>query len=62
MAASVPEQDMVVMAMVLDESDIPGACLSDPMDQHTKPQLRWWLLCSGIKAPTSYSKQQLVTK
>ena len=62
MAALVPEQDMVVMAMVLDESDIPGACLSDPMDQHTKPQLRWCLLCLGIKAPTSYSKQELVTK
>ena len=39
MAASVPEQDMVVMAMVLDESDLPGACLMDPMDQHTKSQL-----------------------
>ena len=29
----------------LDEDDIPGASLSDPLDKHTIPELKWWLLC-----------------
>ena len=46
----------------LTESDIPGALLSEPMDCHTMPKLKWWLLCRGIKAPTSWNKQKLLSR
>ena len=59
MAVMVSEQGN---AAILSESDIPGAYLSEPMDQHTKPELIWWLLCRGIKAPTAFNKKQLVAK
>ena len=44
------------------ESDIPGAFLSEPFSSHTIPQLTWWLLCRGIRAPTSWKKQKLIEK
>ena len=46
----------------LDEDDIPGASLSDPLDKHTIPELKWWLLCRNIKAPSSMKKAQLVDR
>ncbi len=49
-------------AVQLTEADIPGAFLTDPIDRHTMPQLRWWLLCRGVKVPTSWKKQQLVAR
>ena len=33
----------------LTEADVPGAALSDPLESYTVPELRWWLLCRGIK-------------
>ena len=33
----------------LDESDIPCAVLSPPFEGHTVPELKWWLLCRGIR-------------
>ena len=42
--------------LVLSAEDIPGACLSGPYEQHTIAALRWWLLCRGFKAPTSWKK------
>ena len=35
----------------LNAEDIPGAVLTDPLDKHKVPSLRWWLLCRGITAP-----------
>ena len=32
----------------LTESDIPGASLNEPLDRHTIPELKWWLLCRGV--------------
>ena len=49
-------------AVELTESDIPGALLSEPIESHTIPQLRWWLLCRGLKVPTSWKKQQLIAR
>ena len=40
--------------------DIPGAYLSEPLESHTVPSLRRWLLCHGIKVPASVQKQQLI--
>ena len=37
----------------LNAEDIPGAVLTDPLDKHKVPSLRWWLLCRGIIAPQS---------
>ena len=48
--------------VTLTPSDIPGAVLCDPFEQHTVVALRWWLLCRGIKAPTSWKKQQVVSR
>ena len=38
----------------LTESGIPGALLSEPIDCHTMLKLKWWVLCRGIKAQTSW--------
>ena len=48
------------VSVYLTEFDIPGAFLSEPMASHTVPQLTWWLLCRGIKVPTSWKKQKLL--
>ena len=39
----------------LTEDDIPGAAFHKPLDSHTVPALKWWLLCRGIKALSSMS-------
>jgi len=42
--------------------DILGSKLGEPINKHTIVELRWWLLCPGIKAPTSWKKVQLITR
>ena len=46
----------------LTEDDIPGAALADPLQSHTVPALKWWLLFRGIKVPSSWKKEQLVRR
>lgn len=43
----------------LKPADIPGADLKEPFETHAMPALRWWLLCRGIRAPSSWKKQQV---
>ena len=40
----------------LTERDIPGAILNEPLENATVPELKWWLLCCGIQAPSSWRK------
>ena len=58
--------DVVASAQVqtvsLTKADIPGTFLCEPMASHTTPHLRWWLLCRGMKAPTSWYKQKLLNR
>ena len=49
-------------SLSLTEADVPGAFLSEPMASHTTPQLRWWLFCRGVKAPTSWNKTKLLSR
>ena len=46
----------------LNAEDIPGAVLTDPLDKHKIPSLRWWLLCRGITAPHSLKKKELIDR
>ena len=46
----------------LTEDDILGAALAEPLESHTLPSLKWWLLCRGIKAPSSWKKQRLIAR
>ena len=46
----------------LTENDIPGAILHEPLESATVHALRWWLLCRGIQAPTSWRKAKLIDK
>lgn len=57
--AEMSTEDAVVE---LSPADIPGADLPTPYEQHTVAALRWWLLCRGIQAPTSWRKKQLVDR
>ena len=43
----------------LIEDDIPGAKLTGAVDGYTMSELKWWLLCRGVKAPNSWNKKQL---
>ena len=49
-------------AIQLTEADIPGAKLTGPMDSHTMAELKWWLLCRGVKVPNSWNKKQLISR
>ena len=57
-SAKAPEYETVK----LSASDIEGAQLDEPFDKHTVVSLRWWLLCRGIKASTSWRKSELVAR
>ena len=46
----------------LTESDIPGASLNEPLDRHTIPELKWWLLCRGVTVSSSIKKSQLIDR
>ena len=46
----------------LTEEDIPGAALKEPLESHTVHELKWWLLCRGEKAPSSWKKAQYVSR
>ena len=48
--------------VVLTPADIPGADISEPFESHTMPALRWWLLCRGISAPSSWRKKKLIER
>ena len=59
MAEPRPSSSEVV---TLTEADIPGAVLNDPLECHTVPELRWWLMCRGIKPPHSWKKAQHISR
>ena len=46
----------------LTEADILGAKLSSPMDSHMMAELKWCLLCRGVKVPNSWNKKQLISR
>ena len=54
--------DSATIPPVLTEQDIPGAALNEPLDQHTMPEPRWWLLCHGIQVTASLRKNQLIKR
>ena len=57
------QQDSDATAVVeLTESDIPGTTLEGPLDRHTIPELKWWLLCRIITVPSSLKKSQLIDR
>ena len=54
------------VAKALDEAELTkdnilGAALADPLESHTVPTMKWWLLCHRIKVPSLWKKEQLVT-
>ena len=51
-----------VVAVTLTEEDIPGARLDEPFERYNIPELKWWLLCRGVTAPTSCKKQQITAR
>ena len=50
------------LSMELDEDDIPGAKLEEPLEKHNKQALRWWLQCHGITPKQSSKKQELLDR
>ena len=49
-------------SITLKEANVPGALLSEPVASHTIPQLRWWLFCCGVSAPTSWNKTKPLSR
>ena len=60
LVAQKPSSSSVIVQ--LTEDDIPGAKLQEPLEAHAIPALQWWLLCRGIKAPSSWRKPQLIER
>ena len=48
--------------ITLIESDIPGADLAEPFEKYNIQDLRWWLLCRGVKVHMSIKKAALIVK
>ena len=46
----------------LNDTDIPGAHLDEPLEAHNVAALRWWLLCRGIRVATSLRKHQIIAR
>jgi hypothetical protein len=51
-----------ISELTLSPEDIPGAVLSKPYARHTAAALRWWLLCRGVKVPSSLKKQLVLDR
>ena len=51
--SSAPSTSSTAINVTLEEKDIEGASLEEPLDSKTVPQLRWWLLCHGVHVPTN---------
>ena len=60
--STIASSDRATVVIQLSEHDIPGAFLSEPIDRHTMPELRWWLLCGGVKVPASWNKKKLLSR
>ena len=56
------EGPLEVTAVELNEDDIPGAHLNEPFESHNVQALKWWLLCCGIKAPSTWKKSNLISR
>ena len=50
------------VTITLEESDIEGAQLEEPLESKTMHQLRWWLLCHGQDAPSNVKKVHLIER
>ena len=48
--------------ITLTAADIPGAELPEPFEKHTVSDLKWWLLCRGVKVPASMKKKDLIAR
>ena len=44
------------------EDDIPGTHLSKPFESHNVQALKWWILCHGIRAPSTWKKLNLISR
>ena len=51
-----------LVAIKLIAEDIPGAELEEPLARHGVPALQWWLICRGIKIPSTWRKSQLIDR
>ena len=60
------EQDLPcnssAVTISLEESDIEGATLEEPLETKTILQLRWWLTCHGVEPPSSEKKTALIAR
>ena len=51
-----------LVAIKLIAEDIPGAKLEEPLARHGVSALQWWLICRGIKTPSTWRKSQLINQ
>ena len=51
-----------LVTVKLTAEDIPGAELEEPLARHGVPALQWWLICNGIKTPSTWRKSQLIDR
>ena len=49
-------------ALELTENDILGAIIHEMLENATMHSLRWWLLCHGIRVPSSWRKAELIER
>jgi len=50
------------ISVSLEESDVDGAKLEEPLEAKTMHQLRWWLLCHGQDTLSNVKKLALIER
>ena len=60
--AATNERPLEVKAVELNKDDIPGAHLSEPFESHNVQALKWWLLCRGLRVPSTWKKSNLISR
>ena len=50
------------LVVCLNEDDVPGASLPEPLEKQSVPALKRWLLCGGIEMPRNTRKKQLLNR
>ena len=54
--------EAATLVVCLNEDDIPGASLPEPLEKQSVPALKRWLLCRGIEMPRNTRKKQLLNR
>ena len=61
-ASEMAEAANALVVVEVDDTNVPGALLNEPLESHNTAALRMWLTCHGVKAASSLKKGELIER